>query len=116
LPRLRRLVATLQRLQRTGVEAPLYIERWPRRAWSSSSDDATAPSLAEEVGAAWNQSEAWLVAHPAGHQLFWLRQDELWDAALDADTARVGAAAADGAPVPPDAPELRQLALLLASG
>ncbi|HEX4459382.1 MAG TPA: methyltransferase, partial [Polyangia bacterium] len=60
LPRLRRLVETLARLDRAGVSAPLTIQRWPRRAWSPPEAPAT---LADEVGSAWNQSECWLVAH-----------------------------------------------------
>jgi hypothetical protein len=98
---------------------PLKIERWPRRAWSPP---ATLTTLADAVGSAWNQSECWLVTHAAGHHLSWLRADELWDAALDDDAARIGRAVADATFTPrPEAAEvaevedraLRRLAALL---
>jgi SAM-dependent methyltransferase len=114
LPRLRRLVETLARLDRQGVVTPVTIQRWPRRAWSSP---PSCSSLAAEIGSAWNQSECWLVAHAGGHRLSWLRADELWDAALDDETARTGAAVADDLPppLPADASEraLRRLGALL---
>jgi hypothetical protein len=118
LPRLRRLVETLARLDRAGVSAPVTIQRWPRRAWSPPS---SAGALADEVGSAWNQSECWLVAHAGGHHLSWLRADELWDAALDGDAARIGVAVADATFAPHAAADvseaddraLRRLAALL---
>ena len=94
LPRLRRLIETLARLDRAGIAAPLTIRRWPRRAWSAPE---AAGALADDVASAWNQSECWLVTHAGGHHLSWLRADELWDTAIDDDAAHVGAAVADDA-------------------
>jgi hypothetical protein len=113
--RLRRLVTTLARLDRAGVRPPLVIDRWPRRAFTVD-DSGSSRSWAEALGAAWNQSEAWLIAHPGGHQLFWLRDGELWDAALDRDEASLGAALADGRAPSPSEPALARLLALLLSG
>jgi hypothetical protein len=93
LPRLRRLVTTLQRLDVAGVQPPVRIARWPRRAWQPP---AETPTLADAIARAWNQSECWLISHPDGFHLTWLRADELWDAAIDADAAAIGAALANG--------------------
>jgi SAM-dependent methyltransferase len=94
LPRLRRLVATLQRLDGAGLSPPVRIGRWPRRAWQPP--DAVI-TLAEAIAAAWNQSEVWLISSGNGHRLTWLRDGELWDADVDADAAALGVALADGA-------------------
>lgn len=107
LPRFRRLVETLVRLGRRGGEPPVRVRRWPRR-------DVAAE---HPIGVAFAEREAWLVDVSDTQHLFWLRDATLHDVELDAISALVGAALADGArpPLPDRVTDrgVRRLAALL---
>jgi hypothetical protein len=102
LPRFRRLVETLVRLRRRGVQPPVRVRRWPHRTADPARPRGEPSSLNDAIAAAFDEREAWLVELSDAHQLFWLRDGTLHDTILDPMTALVAAALADGekAPLP----------------
>jgi radical SAM protein with 4Fe4S-binding SPASM domain len=108
----RRLVETLTRLHRRGVEPPLRVRRWPRfdRPLPLQTDEL--PAL---VAAAWHRAQAWLVEHADRHHLFWLSDGTLHDVELESLAATVGAALADGDPPPLPARVIERVARRLAA-